>query len=440
MTATLIQKTPLPARGPVKPGTRLRFRIATADGLLLAIVSVLAFAWIYFGSILIGVLFASAFLALSFRRLDLALAFVFSATPFQNDLSEGLGIRFSVAEFSLYLILAVVLLRSARLPSVGPIFFPICLYLAACAVSSITDLRGTTLTSLVQMVQYMLVAVAVYAVSFKASPQRLLVCFDALVLVGVLMALCGLATHFEFMGLHKNGWGASVAGQLIVAVELWFATAQTRRRRRRLAWAVGILAITLLLTLSRGGWIAAAVGCGTITLVRRQFKLAARAVLLLLPLLVIAWFSLPQESRDYAVGFDAQKHWNIEARYKSIDYALTAFRSSPLLGVGVGLRKEYDATNIVLMTMAETGVLGLATFLLIHATAIWMTLRIERSVSRTAPEFSLVCLGLALILARFGHGLVDHYWSRGPILSAWAAFGMTTTMYLIVRKGPRGVQ
>ena len=104
-----------------------------------------------------------------------------------------------------------------------------------------------------------------------------------------------------------------------------------------------------------------------------------------------------------------------------------------MFGVGVGLRKEYDATNIVWLTLAETGVLGLGAFLLLHAGILRMVWTTQRHLHRSDPLFSAAALGAALVTGKFIHGLVDHYWSRGPLLISWAAAGMATHAYFAVR-------
>ena len=45
--------------------------------------------------------------------------------------------------------------------------------------------------------------------------------------------------------------------------------------------------------------------------------------------------------------------------------------------------------------------------------------------------FSLLCIGGALVLDKFVHGMVDHYWSRGAIMAAWASAGMATRAYYV---------
>ena len=93
------------------------------------------------------------------------------------------------------------------------------------------------------------------------------------------------------------------------------------------------------------------------------------------------------------------------------------------------MRKEFDATNIFWVTLAETGVQGLVTFAAIHVLCLLMIAKTQRFVKRTDPRFSILVLGGALLFAKVVHGIVDHYWSRGAILVAWGCCGMATRIY-----------
>jgi hypothetical protein len=101
------------------------------------------------------------------------------------------------------------------------------------------------------------------------------------------------------------------------------------------------------------------------------------------------------------------------------------FLENPMLGAGVGLRKNYDATNVVWSTLAETGVLGLLAFAWIHVVFFRLCWRSRRLLHPSDPRFSLLSLGCALMTCKILHGMVDQYWGRGSITLAWGAVGMT---------------
>jgi hypothetical protein len=105
-----------------------------------------------------------------------------------------------------------------------------------------------------------------------------------------------------------------------------------------------------------------------------------------------------------------------------------------LYGVGIGLRKRYDATNIIMLKLAETGVLGLLAFLAMHAVFFLLLFRAQRHLSRTDPLFSALTIGGALVLYKFGHGCVDHYWSRGALMCACAGAGMSLHVHMEIKR------
>ncbi len=94
--------------------------------------------------------------------------------------------------------------------------------------------------------------------------------------------------------------------------------------------------------------------------------------------------------------------------------------------MGIGLRKEFDATNFVFLTLAETGIVGMAAFLLMEGTLGVVMWRAQRWMPRESFAFSLVVLACALGVGKLSHSMVDHYWVRGTLLSSWAALGMGT--------------
>ena len=374
----------------------------------------------------LGIGYILLFWVVSFRAPCVPLALIFGLAPFQNDVS-GLGwLHFSLSEVHLLLSVPLLVARGWRghLGWMTPALWG---GLIVTVLLSIPNWRDTSTVSLIQMALYWIGAVAV----FSGLPQQLedlRMSWRLLVFVAMVLASSALATRSSyFWGLNKNGVGASLACGLIVAVECW-AGAERKERRFYFA-ALPLIAGGLVIVLSRGAWIAAAAGVGFLLAWRGQYRRLLALCLLAVPVVAVVWSFLPAESREYAVGFD-QSRFNIKARMLNTDWALEQWRSSPWLGVGAGLRKEYDATNLFWLTLAETGPLGLAALVLVHAWCVigmWAQRR-ERALWEGRP--SPVALAGALVLSKFVHGLVDHYWSRGAIMVAWAAVGMAMVRFL----------
>ncbi len=381
-----------------------------------------------------ALLYLAVFWIIAWQRPGIALMLIFASAPFQNDLSNGGGAKFSIAEVNLMLTLPVFYgfcLMRKQLPKVGPTFVPVMLYFMVCVCSSLLHWQGAdALLSLVQMFLYFVVAVAVFC-SFATRSEQMMPAFSVLVGVGVFLSVMGLVTNYWFIGLNKNGIAASLASAFLVGTDLCLA-AHTRQRRILLLAALGIIGLGLLMSLSRGAWIGTFSGVVFIFLLRREYRLLGRVILAIIPLLAIFWFALSPASKDYATGFGTE-HYNIKLRYDSLDTARGYFNQSPLYGMGVGLRKNYDATNVLMMALAETGVLGLVAFLLIHISFYRMIWKAQAWIAPSETLYTFLCIGGALVLDKFVHGLVDHYWSRGAIMAAWGSAGMATRAWYIAQ-------
>jgi hypothetical protein len=158
-----------------------------------------------------------------------------------------------------------------------------------------------------------------------------------------------------------------------------------------------------------------------------------RAALVMIPLIAFAWQFLPSDTREYATSFDPNRY-NIAERYKFIDTARKLWLDSPIYGSGVGLRKEYDATNLAWSTLAETGVLGLLAVILMHVVFFISVFQTYRHLARDSLHSSILLIGGALLLRHLTHGMVDHYWSRGAVTMAWAGAGMVGYSYFTVQR------
>ncbi len=364
--------------------------------------------------------YAIGFWVLSIRYPAIPLVAVFAFAPFQNDLS-GLGwLHFSVSELHLLLAAPLMVLRGWQ-GGLGWLSGPIWGTLILAAILTIPTWRESSGISLIQMGLYWVGAVALFSI-LPTRPNQLRVVWRALVGVGLILAVAALLTRSSyFLGLNKNGAGASIACALIVGVECWLSEPKTQQWR----WlaVLGVLAGGLIMVLSRGAWLAAMAGVAFLFAWRGMYRRLLMLGMLLIPVVGIVWLSLPEESRQYASSFDNSRY-NIKARELNSEWAMEQWRSSPWIGVGVGLRKEFDATNVILLTLAESGPLGVFALIGVHSCVLWGVWRRRVGLNRMlSPAASSHALAGAVLLSKFVHGLVDHYWSRGAIMIAWASVG-----------------
>ncbi len=365
-------------------------------------------------------IYATCFWVMSVRYPSIPLVAVFAFAPFQNDLS-GLGwLHFSVSELHLLLAAPLMLLRGWQ-GGLGWLSGPIWGTLILATILTIPTWRESSGISLIQMALYWVGAVALFSI-LPTRPNQLRVVWRALVGVGLILAVAALFTRSSyFLGLNKNGAGASIACALIVCVECWLSEPRTPQWR----WlsVLGVLAAGLMMVLSRGAWLAAMAGVAFLFAWRGMYRRLLMLGVLLIPVVGVVWASLPEESREYASSFDNSRY-NIKARELNSEWAIEQWRSSPWIGVGVGLRKEFDATNVILLTLAESGPLGVLALIGVHFCVLWGVWRRRVGLNRTlGPAASSYALAGAVLLSKFVHGLVDHYWSRGAIMIAWASVG-----------------
>lgn len=391
---------------------------------------------------LFGLAYVALFWFVGFFKPKIALALIFAAAPFQNDIASSIGggaalgpMAFSMSELNLLLILPVFVLRQRPL-RFGPTFWPAAFYLAACTLSSLASWRSTSLATLIQIVMYLMITVMVFT-SFVKDPQDFRFLLYCLVGVGVVLGVAVITSRSGYvLNLHKNGVGSSLAAVSIVNAELWFG-AKRGWRRWALAASMALIAAGLFFSLSRGAWLGAMCGIFTLLVLRRQFQIVARLSIVLIPLVIICWNVLPTDAREYVTGFDRSENLNIRARYDSVEIAWKYFEQSPWIGAGAGLRKEYDATNLLGLTLAETGLLGMVALGYLHVAVLQMVWRLHTSLPRNSILFSVVALSGALVLSKFIHGMVDIYWSRGAIMITWASVGMATSAYFLLRRQRR---
>ena len=381
---------------------------------------------------LAGALYVVLFLIVCYQVPKIALVLIVALAPFNHDISTGGPLRFSIGEINLILSVVVFLLRGRRI-LLGPLALPIAAYLSIGILSSALSWRDTSLVSLVQMTIYLVLAVIVFT-SFVNDARDFRWALKALIATGMFLACATIkAGGFGYvLGLHKNAVGASLACCVVVAAELWFSSTNARSRTI-LSGCLLVLVAGLFFSLSRGAWLCAACGLFVLLALRREFGLLLRLCLVMIPVVGLCWAFLPEKGKTYATDY-SMENYNIKARFESIDISRANFNKDRVLGVGVGLRKEYDATNVVWLTLAETGVLGLMALLWLHFSLLRMVWKTQRHLHRKDPLFSAAALGAALVSGKFIHGLVDHYWSRGSLLITWAAAGMATHAYFVVRK------
>jgi O-antigen ligase len=397
--------------------------------MLLACISV--FLGTSSGNLLIPVAlsYAVAFMVLTWHRIEISLGLVLVLAPWVQDVSGGGGYaKFSAAELHIFMIAIVSVAKvilSRRPISIGKLTGPVLLYMGLSAVSAYQGgIEREDIIALFQTGIFCFILPFLFMDSnLTPTSQRniLLIAACSTVALGVFQIVAGPKAFA--LGIHKNNMGQGMAAGLSLWLCAWFDGSKGWWSRI-LVPAIAIVTIALIFTLSRGAWIGAGCALIALALMYGRVQLLVRASLVIAPLIVVMWNFLPKEDQEYASSFDRQKYDNIEARYANFDRTSALIKSSPFMGHGISIRKKLDATSLVMVTLAEGGILGFVLFIIALGTYFVIVFRIVSRIPRSDPRFIIVAASCAVMVSRLGHAQFDHYWVRGASTIAWASVGM----------------
>ncbi len=234
---------------------------------------------------------------------------------------------------------------------------------------------------------------------------------------------------------HYNSFAAFLVTVFFI-VYGFFMQAKQRKTAVVLLTLLFMIIVNLVLTYSRGGWLAFLLTAGLSLLFcfRKKECMVMGAFLFFMVFSLMA-FSVVRE-RFFLIfqsGGDA-------SRYRLWTGAWAMFNDSPLIGTGVGLfmdrLREYSklkaqyAHNNYVQILAETGVLGLGGFLWFIGELVLGAYR------RLKSEKDLVFTGVFLSLTAFLiHGFFDvHFYSLRISVLFWMLAGMLS-VYSMAHEG-----
>ena len=376
-----------------------------------------------------------------------AIAFPISLT------GEYSRMAFSVTDALSLLLLFPLLgmwVKRGRL-NLGPAGWPIAFYFAVCTLSTLTG-TSTTWGGLGQVVSIgrsilaTLVAAAVFGNLGRRGGRWVLPhhCFLSYlagmpVMTGVMLWLFkqeGFQSSMYAFGMNKNGLGPALGCGVVISLSYLLGNLRATRSAAMKASLSGVLIVSglgLVLSLSRGAWIATAAACLLIVLCTRNFKAFFVSLVVLVPCLAAVWLTLPGQAVNYATNVSADSS-SIHERFNAIEVVMNAFRSNPLLGVGEGLRKDHEPHDVIILTLGETGVVGLAAFCLMFAAGFYTFIKARR-YCQSAEDRQLLVTGAAILLLSITHGLMDVYWRRGIGVFGWVSVGIAVAVMNRPRSG-----
>ena len=226
-----------------------------------------------------------------------------------------------------------------------------------------------------------------------------------------------------------------------------------RRWLMRTGWAVAwlLMAAVLLLTKSRGGYLATLVGVFILLgLWRRWTVLGA---LVCVEGVALAWTQLGgARLADLLLTTQTIGGW--QGRQEVWSRALDMIRDFPVTGIGIGSYGQTavalyplilngpatvvpHAHNLFLQVGVDLGLPGLAAYLALWLTCTvmaWRAYLVFRRAGRQAVAATAAGLGTSLIVLGL-HGLVDAVtWGTKPAALAWAMMAMALAAFRLARR------
>jgi O-antigen ligase len=367
------------------------------------------------------------------------------------------GLNISVTTLCLAVLyalwLAELLTKVTTLPRSLRASLPLVLYLAAVTLSVIVA-GNAKLAFFELFLLFQTFLLFVYIIKSVQTRQDVMfvvtmlligLVFESLVMIG--LRILGHSVSFAriYAGIDAGGRVFGTIGSpntaasyltLLLAPALGVMLAPLERRYRWLAaLAFGLGTVALLLTLSRGGWLALAVSAGLLCLVALyRGWLSTRILLIIVAMAALILFLFREPILDRLFGDDAGA---ADSRTMLARQALMVIEANPVLGVGANNYATWAEQHIIpdlddhdirtvhnkyLLVWAETGIVGLVAFL----GFLLATIRWGWQASRVRDRFlSLLALGITMaIVGQTIHMFFDIFHSRPQVQILWLIAGL----------------
>jgi len=251
--------------------------------------------------------------------------------------------------------------------------------------------------------------------------------------------------------VHPNVMAAALVTLVPLSLALLLAPRRTVGQgfwpRTGLAAACLVQVVVVVLTKSRGGYLALAVGIWLTLWLSGRRRLAVGLAIVALPVLVGMallsagnggeGLSAARAAADASTWAFRQRIWQVAIRIIR-DFSLTgtgmgAFNDVADFLYGLHVPQNPQAHNLFLQVAVDLGLPGLISFLAILLLALWAGLQSRRLLGHLdeRPLQAAATGGLSGLLAAMVHGLVDsHTWGSKGAFLLWAVMGLVIALHL----------
>ena len=384
----------------------------------------------------------------------------FGVLPVYTSAFNQLGVNISASDWLVVLSTPLLLASVARgRLRGGAVGAWLVVFLLACTFSGVLHWEGrATVVSLARNYTVSILPLLLFA-NVADRPNFAPRCFAAYCVGATVLGVSVLATFatggieaaMYTVGMHKNALGPSLGLGIAVAFGWLLAERPTGRRRTLLLGVLGVCGPALVLSLSRGGWLATGATCCLLLLLNRRVRVALYAGAFLVVVAAAGWSLLPEDKVEYASDFSTEAG-TIASRIVEIERTMDIFYDNPVFGAGLGLRKFVAPHNMAVEMLGEIGLVGttlfaaavLAAYAAIRAS--WRSLRkSERQLvaaghNPAGRAWLVVSVSTAVLTLTLLNGMFDAYWRRGVGSGGWMAVGLCLAAADAARRRARRVQ
>jgi len=322
--------------------------------------------------------------------------------------------------------------RQVRLP----LLVPVCAFLMASLLATLFAVAPYQ--SLLEL-RNVLGIVLFYLVVNTVTAQRAIMLTRVLIAAGTVMAVYGL-TQSVTLGtgfrIHGSLGAYMTFANLLVLIDIVALTHVLFGRDTHQAWwlapAVCVLTAALLMTQTRGSWLAFLAGVVVVVTVRQQ-----RLLLLLPPLLLIIFILVPHAVKERIYSMVDAQNATVQTRLCKWRLAWNLFQAYPWTGVGMngihlvyldykapqdpiacGDRRLGHLDNNLIQIVVERGILGLVSWLAIWIVYLRQVYAIYRRPSPQANQAKmLVVSSLATIVAFHVAGSFEYTYGDEEVIA-----------------------
>lgn len=326
---------------------------------------------------------------------------VLSALYPKIHFARGRDPLFIRPEDPVVLLLLLLTLARGRWRPTG-IDLRVVLFVVTCAMSILAGFATGTmqrpaygLLYLFRMIEYFAIGYVVLNLIDRVSEIRVLL--RVLLYAVVAVSLFGIfeitapyaygAYSPEFMyrayerGLyHRDANHVAAFLVLGAAMSLGLAVRLPDLRTRMALLAVGVAAVAAVaVTYSRGAYIATVIAALVVVLLSpHRIRVLAGLAAVGAVAVMVAPGDMIRRVESIAMAWLGEDH-TMSVRMAHYQIALRTFQAHPLLGVGLAAEPRVFYENGYMMLLAETGILGFATFGLILAALAWAAIDLYRN-------------------------------------------------------------